>query len=113
MAGLEGGYGSKNKYDARAQIFQFKENGENIGLVGRFGNRNFTSVYDGNRAGNVGGNISRKIGDDIQVSANIGYNHSKTGDRSTSRNELYMTSQNQYGISERTLETSKRISLLP
>lgn len=104
MAGLEGGYGSKNKYDARAQIFQFKENGENIGLVGRFGNRNFTSVYDGNRAGNVGGNISRKIGDDIQVSANIGYNHSKTGDRSTSRNELYMTSQNQYGISERTLE---------
>lgn len=60
MAGLEGGYGSKNKYDARAQIFQFKENGENIGLVGRFGNRNFTSVYDGNRAGNVGGNISRK-----------------------------------------------------
>lgn len=104
MAGMEGGYGSKNKYDAKAQAFNFKENGENLGLVGRFGNRNFTSAYNENRAGNIGGNISRKIGENFQIAANISYNHSKTGNISTSRNELYMSAKNQYGISERSQE---------
>ena len=104
MAGIEGGYGTKNKYDAKGQAFNFKENGENLGIVGSFGNRNFTSLYDGNRAGHLSGNVSRKIGEDIHVSTNVGYNHTKTGNVSTSRNELYLTEQNQYSIAERTQE---------
>ena len=61
MTGLEGGYGNKHKFDSRGQIFQFKDNGENIGLVGSFGNRNITSAYPGNRNGNLGGNLSTLI----------------------------------------------------
>ncbi len=105
MTNIEGGYGTKDKYEVKGQAFNFKENGENLGVVGSFGNRNFTSLYDGNRAGLLSGNVSRKIGEYIQVSANLGYNHTKTGNVSTSRNELYLAKQNQYSIAERTQES--------
>lgn len=100
MTGLEGGYGNKHKFDSRGQIFQFKDNGENIGLVGSFGNRNITSAYPGNRNGNLGGNLSKNIGEKLKLSASLNYVHSRQGDESTSRNEQYMSGKEQYGVSE-------------
>lgn len=99
MAGLEGGYGNKNKMDLKGQMFRFKDNGENVSLVGNFGNRHLNTSFHKNHAGNIGGNISKNIGNQIQLMANINYAYSSTNNMSTSRNELYLAEKNQYGIS--------------
>lgn len=100
MSGLEGGYGNKHKFDSRGQIFQFKDNGENIGVVGSFGNRNITSAYPGNQSGNIGANLSKNIRENLRLSASLNYAHSRQGDESTSLNEQYMSGKAQYGVSE-------------
>lgn len=99
MASAEMGYGSKDKYEGRGQVFRFNEGGDNLGLVGSLGNRQFTTTYDGNRSGSIGGNISRKLGEKVQLSAHLNYGHNRNGNETSSRNELYRSGQNQYGVS--------------
>ncbi|MDY3267126.1 MAG: outer membrane beta-barrel protein [Phocaeicola sp.] len=110
MSSVEGGYGSKNKYYTNAQLYKFKENGDNVSIFGTYGNKNFNTAYRGNKIGNIGGNISKKINEKLQLSGYMNYYDSKTGNKSTTRNEQYMTDKNQYGISDN-LSESKNNSL--
>lgn len=103
MANVEAGYGNKRKRNIAGQIFRFDEGGDNFGILANSTNRHFRSMYKGNIANNINGNITRELKEGMNLSANVNFSNYKQGSESSARNEQYLTSRNQYNISERNI----------
>lgn len=101
MVNAEAGYGNKQKRNFAAQAFKFDEGGNNFGLLGNSTNKHFQSLYKGNIANNLNGNITRELKEGMSLSANIGFSNYRQGSESSARNEQYLSGYNQYNVSER------------
>lgn len=100
MAEAEVGVGTARKKNFSGNIMQFDPKKGNVMLVGKCTNRYMDSDYPGNINRDLTGTISRQRGEKLNISVNGNYSYTRSGNLSTSRNELYRTSENQYDISE-------------
>lgn len=99
MATAEAGYGTSRKREINGQLFQFTDKGDNLSLIGSSTNRYYTTPYHGNISNHIGGNLSKNIRKDLQLSGNIDYSNERNGGESSSYSEQYLTHGTQYGLS--------------
>lgn len=88
-----GNHGKKN-YSASANIF--KENGESFSLMAGTGNRSMTTDYPKNKMENLSVNLYKNIAKDFSVYGNVMFNNTVSGNETSSYNEQYLTTGNQY-----------------
>ncbi len=100
LANAESGYGTHKRRDLGAQVMRFKGNGDNFMLNARSTNRNFTGTDEDNISNNLSANVTKKLKDGFYLSGNIGYQYTRDGGQSGSYTEQYLSSGNQYGLSE-------------
>lgn len=99
LLSAEAGYGTHKRRDINGKIMRFNEKGDNFMVNGQSTNRYATTLYEGNISNTVGASIT-KVKDKIEFSGNIGYSNDRNGSESSSYSEQYLTTANQYAISE-------------
>lgn len=99
LLSAEAGYGTHKRRDINGKIMRFNEKGDNFMINGQSTNRYATTLYEGNISNTVGASIT-KVKDKIEFSGNIGYSNDRNGSESSSYSEQYLTTANQYAISE-------------
>lgn len=99
LLSAEAGYGTHKRQDINGKIMRFNEKGDNFMVNGQSTNRYATTLYEGNISNTVGASIT-KVKDKIEFSGNIGYSNDRNGSESSSYSEQYLTTANQYAISE-------------
>lgn len=99
LLSAEAGYGTHKRQDINGKIMRFNEKGDNFMVNGQSTNRYATTLYEGNISNTVGASIT-KVKDKIEFSGNIGYSNDRNGSESSSYSEQYLTTDNQYAISE-------------
>lgn len=99
VGSAKAGHGNHNKKDYELQGNYFKENGENFSLITRSTNLMMMSSNKENIQHWISTNFAKKFKDKLTLNGNIGYNYYKAGNNSTSYNEQYLTSQNNYSYS--------------
>lgn len=99
LLSAEAGYGTHKRRDINGKIMRFNESGDNFMVNGQSTNRYSTTPYEGNISNTAGVSIT-KVKDKIEVSGNLSYSNDRNGSESSSYSEQYMTTANQYAISE-------------
>lgn len=99
LLSAEAGYGTHKRRDINGKIMRFNEKGDNFMINGQSTNRYATTLYEGNISNTVAASIT-KVKDKIEFSGNIGYSNDRNGSESSSYSEQYLTTANQYAISE-------------
>ena len=93
------GFGNNRKKDLEAQANYFRKNGDNISLMMRSTNRYQNSTYKDNINNSIGLNITKKLGEDLRLSGSVNYGLNRNGNISSTYQEQYLTSGNQYSSS--------------
>ena len=96
-ASAEAGYGSQKKKEINGQVFRFEEGGDNFSIVGRTGNRNFTTPDKRNIVHTVGTSISRHLNEKLELSGGVNYSYNRNGTTGAGYSENYLTEATQYG----------------
>lgn len=99
LLSAEGGYGTHKRRDINGKIMRFNEAGDNFMINGQSTNRHYTTPYDKNISNTIGANIT-KVKDQFEISGNVSFSNDRVGNESSSYSEQYMTTGNQYAISE-------------
>lgn len=90
------GYGDKEKKDFELLGNYFRNNGDNISIIGRLTNQDIYTDYTGNKKVSAALNTVKNIGDKITVNGSVMYNNDVVGTHSNSYNEQYLTNECQY-----------------
>ena len=97
-ASIEAGYGNHKKKDINGQVFRFEEGGDNFSVIGRSGNRTFTTPDERNITHSIGTSASRHITKNLELSGGVNYFYDRNGATGSGYNENYLTETTQYGI---------------
>lgn len=106
IASGEVGVGNERKKLVDAMANYFRQNGENLSLIGRLDNRNLNTTYDGNLDGTAALNFMKKFARGPVLNGSINYNHNKMGNESSGYAEQYLVNDNRFQNSQ-----SENISL--
>lgn len=99
LASTKVGFGNNRKKDLEAQANYFRKNGDNISLIMRSTNRYQNSTYKDNINNSIGLNMTKKLGEDLRLSGSVNYGLNRNGNISSTYQEQYLTSGNQYSSS--------------
>lgn len=97
-ASAEAGYGNHKRRNMNGQVFRFEEGGDNFSVIGRSGNREFTTPDERNVSHSLAASFSRNITEKLEISGGAGYSYNRNGATGSGYNENYLTEETQYGI---------------
>ena len=100
LADAKIGGGNNEKKELDGSLNYFRKGGENISVYARSSNRDMNSTYKNNIQNSAGMNVTRHFGKKVTLNGNMSYNMNRSGNISTSYNELYMKGGDQYSSSE-------------
>ncbi len=107
-ASAEAGYGTHKKKNLSGQVFQFEEGGDNFSIVGKSGNRDFTTPDERNVSHSIGTNFTRHIRENVELSASTSFSYNRDGSTSSGYNENYLTQTTQYGVNTNNSQDKSR-----
>lgn len=100
LANIEAGYGTHKRRDLNGRMMRFKENGDNFMVSARSTNRNSTTADEDNISNSVNLNVSKNVKEGLSLSGNVNYMYNRDGGQSGTYSEQYLSSGNQYLLSE-------------